>query len=184
MDAKYDAIKRLYARENDLLVFLEDKVFKVLYGKNVLYNADGTANVSSVDEVLGQEVAYVEEAGIGNQPETMAHYGRQVYFTDAPKGKVLRLSQNGISPISDFGMRSYFKKALYEARNRQVLGGYDNNNEQYVIFIGDVDGQQSNLVVDCSSRISRRLAVNETFTYELYAGTRTGDVTLNSVISS
>lgn len=184
MDAKYDAIKRLYARENDLLVFQEDKVFKVLYGKNVLYNADGTANVSSVEQVLGQEVAFVEEVGIGNQPVSMAHYGRQVYFTDAPKGKVLRLSQNGISPISDFGMRSYFKKALYEARNRQVLGGYDNNNEQYVLFIGDVDGQQSNLVVDCSSRISRRLAVNETFTYELYAGTRTGDVTLNYVISS
>jgi hypothetical protein len=42
-----------YIVEIMTLVLQEEKASKVMYGKDVLYNGDGTLNVTSIQQVLG-----------------------------------------------------------------------------------------------------------------------------------
>ena len=53
-----------------------------------------------------------------------------MYFTDKSRGVVLRLSQNGLTPISDLGMRDHCKDVL-RATNINLLGSYDANKKLY-----------------------------------------------------
>ena len=55
IDKKYGYIQKLFSRDTNLVVFQQDKVSYVLFGKDLLMNADGTSNVSSIED--GQELA-------------------------------------------------------------------------------------------------------------------------------
>ena len=57
-----------------------------------------------------------------------------VYFTDAMLGKVLRLTNEGIVPISDVGMKDYFADSFRENTWRS-LGTFDQRKNQYNLTI-------------------------------------------------
>ena len=96
----YGGIQKLHARDTDLIVLLEDKIFRILANKDALYNADGNANLTATNRVLGQATPYVGEYGISKNPESFASYGFRAYFTDKARGAVIRLSRDGITEIS------------------------------------------------------------------------------------
>jgi hypothetical protein len=52
-----------------------------------------------------------------------------MYFADKQRNKVLRLSQDGLTPISDVGMTSYFRDNLYITH--QLLGSFDEIKGEY-----------------------------------------------------
>lgn len=104
----YGSIQALLARDTDLVTFCEDKILNVLANKDALYNAGGNSQLTSTSNVLGQATPYVGEYGISKNPESLASFGFRAYFTDKARGTVLRLSRDGIEPISDKGMRSFF----------------------------------------------------------------------------
>lgn len=131
----YGTIQKLHARDGDLITMLEDKIFRVLANKDALYNADGNANVTSNNNVLGQAVPYAGEFGISKNPESFASYGFRAYFTDKARGTVIRLSRDGITEIADKGMSDYFTDKLKTAS--KALGGYDDRNGGYVLAIDD-----------------------------------------------
>jgi len=131
----YGTIQKLHARDGDLVTLLEDKLFRVLANKDALYNADGNANVTSNNNVLGQAVPYAGEFGISKNPESFASYGFRAYFTDKARGTVIRLSRDGITEIADKGMSDYFTDKLKVAS--KALGGYDDRNGGYVLAIDD-----------------------------------------------
>ena len=91
MDEADGSIQKMFSSDTNLIVFQEDKVNQVQVNKNVLYNADGTTNVSSTNVVLGQTVPYAGEYGISTNPESFAVYGNRVYFSDANRGIICRL---------------------------------------------------------------------------------------------
>lgn len=135
IDKKYGYIQKLYSRDTDLVVFQEDKVSKVLYGKDLLMNADGTSNISSIENVLGQQITFGGEYGISRNPESFDFNGYSVYFTDAKRGAVLRLGNNGIEEISKNGMTGYFRDAYKNNIYSVKLGGYDPYHDQYVLSV-------------------------------------------------
>ena len=59
--------------------------------------------------VIGQIVAYAGEYGISKDPFSFAVYGYRKYFTDRKKGCVLRLSADGITEISSYGMHDFLE---------------------------------------------------------------------------
>jgi len=131
----HGTIQKLHARDGDLVTMLEDKIFRVLANKDALFNADGNANVTSNNNVLGQAVPYAGEFGISKNPESFASYGFRAYFTDKARGTVIRLSRDGITEIADKGMSDYFEDKLKTAS--KALGGYDDRNGGYVLAIDD-----------------------------------------------
>jgi hypothetical protein len=148
---EYGSIQKLHTRDTDLIVLCEDKILKVLANKDALYNADGNINLVSSNNVLGQAIAYKGEYGISKNPESFASYGYRAYFTDKSRGSVLRLTQDGLTVISERGMRSFFRNKL---RNEsKIFGSYDNYSNQYILtfnkesysFKEDVKGWVSRL---------------------------------------
>jgi len=133
IDRKYGFIQHLYSRDTDLVVFQEDKVSRVLYGKDLLLNADGTSNISSIEDVLGQQIPYAGEYGISRNPESFAFNGYNLYFIDSKRGAVCRLGRDGITEISKAGMRTWFRDEFRNSVNSKKLGAFDPHLDQYVV---------------------------------------------------
>jgi hypothetical protein len=125
----YGSIQKLFSRNTDLITFCEDKVIKILANKDAVFNADGNPQLIASQNVLGQTVPYVGDYGISKNPESFAKESYRAYFTDKNRGKVLRLSRDGITPISDYGMSKYFKDRL--KNQDKIIGSYDQKKNEY-----------------------------------------------------
>ena len=133
LNPEYGSIQKLFTRNYDLLAFCEDKVLRILASKDALFNADGNMQLTATNKVLGQAVPFAGEFGISKNPESFADYGYRVYFSDKNRGTVLRLSQDGLTPISNYGMSNYFKTKFAKADT--VLGSYDEDKDIYNITL-------------------------------------------------
>jgi len=109
VDPTYGSIQRIYTNDGNLMVFQEDKVSRALINKSAIYSAQGDATVTSSDLVIGQVTPYAGEYGISKNPESFAKKGYRIYFTDQSRGAVMRLSRDGITEISEYGMRDHFR---------------------------------------------------------------------------
>ena len=133
IDSSFGSIQKLFAEDNNLNVFQENKVHNILIDKDIIFTAEGDPQVTSSDQVLGQVVAYTGNYGISTNPESFAYHAGRKYFTDKNNGVVLRLSTDGITEISNFGMRDYFKTNLKLADS--IIGIWDNNRKKYVLSL-------------------------------------------------
>jgi hypothetical protein len=133
LDQSYGPVRKLFARDSDLLVLHQDKVTQVLYGKNLLVDAVGGGQVASVPQVLGNQIASQSEYGISDNPESFTVWSNNYYFADARRGAVLMMTGNDIVEISENGMRDYFIDFFSLNPNTQKLGGYDPHSQTYMI---------------------------------------------------
>jgi hypothetical protein len=134
IDPANGSIQRLYAEDTNLIIFQENKVSKSLIDKDAIYSAEGNASITSRPLVIGQNVAYAGEYGISTDPESFAVNGYRKYFTDRDQNVVCRLSMDGITVISDYGMTDFFRDKFSTASG-SILGGWDAHNKQYVLTI-------------------------------------------------
>ena len=134
VNPSYGSIQKLHARDSDLVTFCEDKVLKILSNKDALYNADENPNLISAENVLGQTLPFIGDYGISKNPESFARENFRSYFTDKKRGAVLRLSRDGITPISENGMKDWFRDNLKDGTdflNQRIHGSYDNHKSHY-----------------------------------------------------
>lgn len=136
-EESYGPIQVLHGRMTDLLTLQEDRISYISLGKNLLTAADGGGVLTSVPEILGTQVARIEEYGISENPESFCHYGADIYFTDAKRSAVVQLKggskAESLSIISDAGMRSWFRDLFQTSFDYQKLGGYDPYMDEYVL---------------------------------------------------
>jgi hypothetical protein len=125
----YGSIQAMKTRDTNIVVFTEDKVLKVLSNKDAVFNADGNPNLTASHKVLGQTIPFVGDYGISKNPESLAVDNYRMYFADKQRGAVLRLSMDGLTPISNVGMKSYFRKTLKLCDN--LIGSFDTVNGEY-----------------------------------------------------
>ena len=135
IDPANGSIQKLYAEDTNLIIFQESKVSKSLIDKDAIYSAEGVASVTSRNLVIGQNVAFGGEYGISTDPESFAVNGYRKYFTDRNQNVVCRLSMDGITPISNYGMTDFFRDKLSTAKSTGIFGGWDAHNKQYVLSI-------------------------------------------------
>lgn len=133
VDIQQGGIYKLFAEDQLLNIFQEEKVRYVPINKDIIYTAEGVPLSTSSNVFLGDVVSYGTNYGIGKNPESFAYYAGRKYFVDKPKGAVLRLSRDGITEISNYGMRSYFRDNLRTSTT--VLGAWDMYNKDYVISL-------------------------------------------------
>ena len=130
------SIQKLYAEDTNLIIFQEDKVNRALIDKDAIYSAEGGAITTSANLVIGQIIAYAGEYGISTNPESFAVYGYQKYFTDRNRNAVLRLSMDGITEISKYGMVSFFRDKLsLVGSTGKIVGAYDIYNKNYTVSL-------------------------------------------------
>ena len=112
LDPANGSIQKLFAENTNLTIFQESKVSAALIDKDAIYTAEGSPMQTTSNVVIGQVQAYLGEYGISRNPESFAYYGYQKYFSDRDRGVVLRLSRDGITEISKYGMVDYFRDNL------------------------------------------------------------------------
>ena len=115
VDIQQGSIQKLFAEDQVLNIFQEEKVRYVPINKDIIYTAEGVPLTTSANVFLGDVVSYGTNYGIGKNPESFTYYAGRKYFVDKPKGAVLRLSRDGITEISNYGMRTYFRDNLSDA---------------------------------------------------------------------
>jgi len=137
VDPANGSIQKLYAEDTNLIIFQENKVSRALIDKDAIYSAEGAGAVTSTNLVIGQIVPYAGNFGISTNPESFAVYGYRKYFTDTRRNAVLRLSQDGLTEIQNYGMLDYFRDKFeqYSSSASKVLGGFDIHNKTYVTSI-------------------------------------------------
>jgi hypothetical protein len=112
VDPAYGSIQKLFAENTNMTIFQESKVSSALIDKDAIYSAEGTPLQTTSNLVIGQIQPYLGEYGISTNPESFAYYGFQKYFADKDRGVILRLSRDGITEISQYGMIDYFRDRL------------------------------------------------------------------------
>ena len=135
VDPSKGSIQKLYAEDTNLTIFQERKVNRALIDKDAIYSAEGVPLQTTSNVVIGAIQSYAGEFGISTNPESFAVYGYQKYFTDASKGSVLRLSRDGLTEISNYGMQDFFRDKLAALGNGKAVGGYDIHNKCYVLSL-------------------------------------------------
>jgi hypothetical protein len=149
LEKEFGSIQRLHARDTDLLALQENKISKVLYGKNVLYDSAGGGQITSIPEVLGTQIAFPGEYGISKNPESFDKWGQDIFFTDSRRGLVLQLTGDSIMEISGAGMVDYFRDLLNDNPFTEKLGCYDPHNRMYIL------SSTSQRTIPCKLDISR-----------------------------
>ena len=134
------SIQKLYAEDTALIIFQQDKVSRAPIDKDIIYNAEGGGSLTASNAVIGDIIPYAGEYGISNNPESFAVYGYRKYFTDKNRNSVLRLSRDGITEISQYGMIDYFRDQFGTLDTSvggkgKAIGAYDIYNKQYVLSL-------------------------------------------------
>tara|TARA_R100001463_G_scaffold55105_4_gene106458 strand:+ start:7445 stop:13681 length:6237 start_codon:yes stop_codon:yes gene_type:complete len=186
-EESFGPIEKLFARATDILTLQEDKISYVLAGKNLLSDSVPGGAITSVPEVLGTQIARLEEYGISFNPESFAEYGFDKYFSDQKRGVLIQLkgssySNEQLTVISDAGMRSWFRDKFIAAPNTQKLGGYDPYMDEYVFSINDEMLPIDIPCVECG--INQLLNYDgTTITYCFNVGDLVGEVTITLNVS-
>ena len=151
----FGSIQYLSNQNNDLIIFHESKVGRVLVGKDILNTASGEGLVSLSNNIISDySIVYSGQYGCSLNPESIVKQGNVFYFTDIQRGSVLRLSNDGITVISEYGMKDYFRDLgeLYLKYNpgynkfhsisenssdiqfsSSIVAGYDPKYNEYIV---------------------------------------------------
>jgi len=112
LDPVNGQIKKLYAEDTNLIVFQQDKVNRALIDKDTIYTTEGGTSTLPPGQVIGQITPYLGQYGISDNPESFAAYGYSKYFADKNRGTIMRLSRDGLTEISNYGMLDWFRDNL------------------------------------------------------------------------
>ena len=129
LNPTFGSIQKLFQRRASLIAFCEDRVINILSNRDALFNADGNPQLISSNAVLGDATPFVGDYGISKNPESFSKESYRAYFSDKQRGAILRLSKDGLTPISDQGMHDWFRDNLPDAG--QMIGSYDEYKKDY-----------------------------------------------------
>lgn len=180
LEQSFGAIRVIDGKRTDVLVLQEDKISYVLAEKNLLSDAGGGSALSSVPEVLGTQIARIENYGISDDATSYIKWGENRFFSDSKRGAVLMLTGGGkssgglettdaLTVISELGMRTWFRDLFNDFPNTFKLGGYDAYMGEYVFTSSNLSKPSAPLTLNCG--------VSKTFSQSANY-----DVTLNQTV--
>jgi len=134
----FGEIYSMINRGDALTVIQQSKASQLPVSRNLIEYASGEAGITVSKNVLGIPSYYAGDYGTSSPESVVERFG-VVYYVDAQAAKVLRLSADGITPISDKGMSSFFddlfNDLLSNSQNPKIVGGFDPDNDEYIITI-------------------------------------------------
>ena len=175
LEDSYGPIQILDGRKTDILTLQEDKISYVLAGVNLLSDAVGGGVVTAVPEVLGKQIARLEDYGISENPESYASYGPNKYFTDAKRGAVINLiggayNNEQLQVISEAGMRSWFRDLFINTFQTQKMGGFDPYMNEYILHSNVQVPLFVDECIECNTSKNLTILPNQTITYCVNVG--------------
>jgi len=145
LPVKYGAISIIQQVGDVLKVKQKKKNTSIYIGREELRTADGGGNVVASGNILGTDRVPVPDYGT-EYPYSVVKHNRYEYFVDLEHGVVIRDSANGMIPISDYKMKTWFKELCIYFRgltNKDIKAGYDGINNEYIVTFVDYDNMKA-----------------------------------------
>ena len=143
LNPTYGSIQKLFSRNTDLIALCEDRVIRIAANKDAIFNADGNPQLIASNRVLGQTMPFAGDYGISKNPESFAVDNYRAYFTDKQRSAVLRLSKDGITAISEYGMSDWFGDNLQNYP--KLVGTFDSDKGNYNLTLREANVIYNNL---------------------------------------
>jgi hypothetical protein len=150
-DRQRGDIVRLKVRGSQMKVFQKRGCGVVGVLQNMLFNADGSGNLTQTNDIINKINYYQGDYGIGTLATSLTSSSNADYFVDPIRGYQVRLSSDGMTPISALYKAQYYITNLATkyateisgtlAGKAKVLGVYDFNEEEYVAVFQGYSGQ-------------------------------------------
>ena len=121
IDPHNGSVQLIHALDNNLTIFQENKTSQALIDKDAIYSTEGNQTTALTTKVIGPVTPYVGDYGISRNPESFAEFGFRRYFADKDRNAIIRLSKDGITPISNYGMKDYFRDELVKISEGQLV---------------------------------------------------------------
>ena len=139
---QFGSIQKAVLRQNkQLIVYFEDRVGSVGVFEE-LQKDSGGAITYQTSAILNGINFYAYDGGIGLNPESFSYRDTIQYFLSAKNNAVCRLSNDGITEISNYGMLSWFNENLDVKsnfiQNLRAFGAYDERNGSYVLGLSSL----------------------------------------------
>ena len=111
---EYGSIQKIHSDDGNLLILQENKTSQALIDKDVIYSAEGGQVTTAGKVVIGPVTPYAGDYGVSLSPESFDNHGFRKYYADKNRNAIIRLSRDGITEISEYGMYDYFRDKLSE----------------------------------------------------------------------
>jgi hypothetical protein len=138
-DYIHGTIKQVVGDDDRMYIIQERKAGWVPVGRNIIESTEGVQSITLSRNVIGAPNYYLGDYGINNNPESLAVDRGRVYFADIRSGKVVRISRDGISLISEVKMDSFFKENFRLITTlsaiQKVIGGVDVEADEYIVSV-------------------------------------------------
>jgi hypothetical protein len=128
-------------RDDYLLAFQENRVARVPVEKDIITSPTTSGIVSLSTNVLNTPQYYSGDFGCGNNPESVLVRDGNAFFVDASRKKLVRLTTEGLSPISEEGVDNMFKSnldAFTAEEGTRIVSGYDPEDNQYYVTLRQI----------------------------------------------
>ena len=121
IDPHNGTVQLIHALDNNLAIFQENKVSQALIDKDAIYSTEGNQTTALTSKVIGPVTPYVGDYGISRNPESFANFGFRRYFADKDRNSIMRLSRDGLTEISQYGMKDWFRDELVKISEGQMF---------------------------------------------------------------
>lgn len=181
LEDQFGSIQKMYSRNDNIVVFQEEKTGQVFYDKDEITAADGSTTLVAIPGVLGRYIPYQGSFGIGKHPESFSvdDEGR-IKYASVKKGTVIRLSTDGISKIT-YGLSDFFRNLFIKQPNAKVVSGYDPYLDKTDFAIGN---EPEMLVQFTCGNYFVKSNQGEAFSYEFKLNNLGGDIKIDYDITS
>ena len=148
-EQKNGGIYKLRTKDVGLIMMQEFKISMIPVGRIIYDSLTAGGAVGASENVISPQTSpYVGDIGIGRNPESHAQFEEVDYGIDINRGVVWRLSNDGLTPISDTGtMHNFFtdkcKEYLAISNQSKIFGVYDVKFSEYIIAFGQIGTPQS-----------------------------------------
>lgn len=127
----------MLVRAGDVLVGIHKIETTAIYvGEGFINTSSGTSFLSKTEGVIGDDRKYLGGHGTTHQSSVVSRNSR-VYFYDSRKGCIVRRAQDGLTIISDYGIKGLVahlaKIHNADTANSKIVAGWDPQYDCYCI---------------------------------------------------
>lgn len=162
VDRAKGQIQRFKARERTLRIFQKRGCGQVGVYTKFIQDSAGQNQLTTTDVIITPNNVqyYAGEYGVGDHPESLVSGTIQDYFVDPIRGYQVRLSNDGITPISEIYKGQFYIRSLLIPYNKgwsrpdnsraKILGVYDYLEEEYICILqsGEIIDESGTQTID------------------------------------
>lgn len=135
MDVNNGCINAISPDDQHLLVLQNSKVSRVPLSRSILATAGGDNNLTTSNTVLGPEMSFTGDYGLGGGVRDMINIDGVIYFIDKSTRSIIKISPKGFAPINFIDVSEAIEDAFVATANssKPYAIGYD-RERKYVFF--------------------------------------------------